>query len=174
MPKSHTTSSGIIHGEALRYSVLLPLPLAGPYDYLSRNNRDIPLGSFVYVPLGAQTIIGVVWGLSSKNVLDKKRLKYIESILDIPPLPESVRRFVDWVAEYNLSPPGSVLRMTMSAPKALEPPKPRTAFVVNQDAPEIRMTPARQRVLSLLADGPPRTVSDLAHEAGVGPAWCGV
>ncbi len=168
MPKSHTISSEIIHGEASRYSVLLPLPLAGPYDYLSRENRDIPLGSFVYVPLGAQTIIGVVWGESSKNFLDEKRLKCIESILDTPPLPESVRTFVDWVAEYNLSPPGSVLRMTMSAPKALQPPKPRIALIMNQDAPEIRMTPARQRVLSLLADGPPRTASDLANEAGVG------
>ena len=28
----------------------------------------------------------------------------------------SLRRFVDWVAAYTLSPPGAVLRMAMSAP----------------------------------------------------------
>lgn len=168
MPKSLTTSAGAVHSEASRYQVLIPLPLPGPYDYSAPDNPDIPLGSFVYVPFGARMAIGVVWGLSTENSVDQTRLKDIKSVLDAPPLPESVRRFVDWVSEYTLSPPGSVLRMAMSVPKALEPAKPRVAFTKNQRAPEFRMTAGRYRVLSVLADGPPRTASDLALEAGVG------
>ena len=168
MPKSHTTSTGAVHGEAPRYQVLIPLPLPGPYDYSASDNPDIPLGSFVYVPFGARTVIGVVWGLLTENSVGETRLKDIKSVLDVPPLPESVRRFVDWVSEYTLSPPGSVLRMAMSVPKALEAAKPRVAFTKNQDAPEFRMTAGRHRVLSVLDDGPPRSASDLAREAGVG------
>lgn len=168
MPRPHTTSGRTNDTATRRIQVLIPLPLAGPYDYRAPAEPEIPLGSFVYVPLGARTALGVVWGEEGSGDVDAARLKDIESLADAPPLPDSVRRFVDWVAEYTLSPPGSVLRMAMSAPQALTPPKPRIAYALAAAPPEFRMTAARHRVLDLLADGPPRAAAELAREAGVG------
>ncbi|MBL23851.1 MAG: primosomal protein N' [Rhodospirillaceae bacterium] len=168
MPKPLTTSALANNAGTRRIKVLIPLPLAGPYDYRAPVDLKIPLGSFVYVPLGTRTALGVVWSDEGSGEVDESRLKDIESLAEAPPLPDSVRRFVDWVAEYTLSPPGSVLRMAMSTPQALTPPKPRIAFALVTDPPEFRMTAARNRVLEVLADGPPRMAAELAREAGVG------
>jgi primosomal protein N' (replication factor Y) len=168
MTQSHNTSLPNAHAGHRRYQVLLPLPLAGAYDYGAPPDAETPLGSFVYVPLGGRMATGVVWAEGGENGVDEARLKDIESVLDAPALPESVRRFVDWVADYTVSPPGSVLRMAMSAPQALNPPAPRTAFALAADQPEIRMTAARKRVLDVLADGPAMMAAELAREAGVG------
>jgi primosomal protein N' (replication factor Y) len=98
-----------------------------------------------------------------------------------------LRRFIDWVAAYTLNPPGRVLRMAMTAPDAFVPPRERTAYMVEQrnHDPRVggssrsaattgeavpRMTPARQRVLSLMEGRPPMTAADIAAEAGCGEA----
>ena len=135
MSKSHNTSHPEAHAAPRRYQVLLPLPLAGAYDYSAAPDAKILLGSFVYVPLGGRMATGVVWAEGDENSVDAARLKDIESVLDAPPLPESVCRFVEWVADYTVSPLGSVLRMAMSAPQALSPPAPRVAFALAENPP---------------------------------------
>ncbi len=150
-----------------RVSVLLPLPLAGAYDYGADDELALEPGSFVAVPLGTREVVGVVWGDAAGDVDDAK-IKPVAARLDAPPLPGSLRKFVDWIAAYSLSPPGAVLRLAMNARGALEPPKPVRAYAATDVPPDLRLTPARKRVLEVLADGPPRTSSDLAREAGVG------
>ena len=147
--------------------MLLPLPLAGSYDYRAPDGIELRPGDFVQVPLGRREAIGVVWGTGDADGIDESKLKDVAGRLAAPPLPESVRRFVDWVAAYTISAPGSVLRMAMSVPSALEPPKPVTAYARASSAPDFRMTAARKRVLALLADGPPRSAAEIAREAGV-------
>ena len=149
-----------------RVSVLLPLPLAGPFDYSVDTDRSLADGDFVCVPLGPREVAGVVWGQSDGDVPVAK-LKAVVDRLAVPPLPDVLRRFIDWVAAYTLAPQGSVLRMAMSVPAALEPPPPRRAYVAAAAPPPLRLTPARRRVLALLADGPPRDAAELAREAGV-------
>ena len=100
-------------------AILLPLPLAGSYDYLG---DDVAPGDFVVVPLGKRETIGVVWGPGTGEVAAGK-LKAVIAKLDAPPLPEITRRFIDRVAAYTLAPPGAVLRMAMSVSTALEPPR---------------------------------------------------
>ena len=79
---------------------------------------------------------------------------------------EPLRQLVDWTADYTLTNRGSVLRMAMSVPGALEPPAVRTAYRLGQgEAP--RMTAARERAIALLRDGPPRTATEIARGAGV-------
>ena len=154
-----------------RVSVLLPLPLAGAYDYRVDDEMVLGDGDFVTVPLGSREIIGVIWGDATGDV-DEAKIKPVTDRLDAPPLPDSLRKFVDWVAAYSLSPPGAVLRMAMNVRSALAPPKPVRMFAATttplDQAPGLRITPARKRVLDILADGPPRTMADLAREAGVG------
>ncbi|MFX4229594.1 MAG: hypothetical protein ACFHHU_17480 [Porticoccaceae bacterium] len=49
-------------------SVLPPLPLAGPYDYLVPEGISVQPGDFVEIPLGRQTQRGVVWGDAKGDV----------------------------------------------------------------------------------------------------------
>ncbi|MEE8350627.1 MAG: primosomal protein N' [Rhodospirillales bacterium] len=150
-----------------RIGVLLPLPLSGVYDYLVAENMTLADGDFVTVPLGARKATGVVWGTGDGDVAQEK-LKDVISRLDCPALPGVSRRFVDWVARYTLAQPGAVLKMTMSIPDALEPPKPVKAFALNPDAPPFKATKAREKVLLVLANGPPHPAKELALEAGTG------
>ena len=160
-----------------RVRVLLPLPLAGPYDYLAAENLGLRPGDFVQAPLGRRSVIGVVWDDADdrqETKLPRERLRNVASRLDTPPLATPIRRFVDWVAGYTLTPPGAVLRMAMSVSAALDPPRPIFACRMTPAAPDPgatadrTLTAARRRVLSALHGGPPRLPRELAREAGVG------
>ncbi|ABS63080.1 primosomal protein N' [Parvibaculum lavamentivorans DS-1] len=146
-------------------SVLIPLALPKPYDYKVPAGMTVRPGDYVIVPLGPQELLGVVWGEGTGEV-GHNRLKSIIEVLDAPPMPEVSRRFVDWVAGYTLSPAGSVLRLTIRAPGALEPQRMRTAYRLCDRRPP-RMTPARLRVVETASDGFARSVRELAEEAGV-------
>lgn len=157
------------HGNSI--SVLLPLALDQTYDYLLPGDgpTSLPPGSFVLVPFGPQSRIGVVWdkprGTPAKQI-DPAKLKAITGVLDAPPLPEVSLRFAEWISGYTLAPLGMVVRMMMSAREVFEPLKPRFGVTLVQDAPApARMTPARQRVLEIAADGLIRAKSALAQEA---------
>ncbi|HEX7777156.1 MAG TPA: primosomal protein N' [Parvibaculum sp.] len=146
-------------------SVLIPLALPAPYDYEVPAGLIAEEGAYVFVPLGAQEILGVVWGPGTGEV-DRKKLKPLLEVLDVPPMPEAARRFIDWIAAYTLSPRGSVLRLALRAPGALEPPRMRIAYRLVDKRPA-RMTPARQRVVETAMDEFARTARELAEAAGV-------
>lgn len=151
-----------------RVAVLLPLPLAGLYDYRAGEQALRP-GDFVAVPLGRREVIGVVWGEGVGGVAEAK-IKAVSRRLDCPPLPELSRKFVDWVAGYTVAPPGAVLRMAMSVLDALEPAGDLVVCRLAATAPTVKLTEARRRVLAVAGDLPPLSPADLAREAGVGPA----
>ena len=148
--------------------VLLPLPVPGPYDYHVPEGVVAPVGAIVRAPLGNRIVTGVVWGDEGPGV-DRTRLRPIEGVWNVPPLKRSLLRFVTWVARYTVSAEGAVLRMVLRSREALEPPPGRRALRLAGAPPE-RITPQRQRVLSLMADGSTRPVGDLAAEAGVSVA----
>ena len=151
---------------------MLPLPLeAGTYDYRLPEGISAPPGSFVIVPLGGREAVGVVWDDAPDPGLPAHRLKDVRGVLEAPPMTESLRRFVEWVAAYTISPPGAVLRMAMSAPAALEALPQKAGWQVAPGAIRegVKLTPARQRVLDLLGPGEVRSGSDLAEAAGVSP-----
>ncbi|MBX6322776.1 MAG: primosomal protein N', partial [Rhodospirillaceae bacterium] len=153
-----------------RVSVLLPLPLDGAYDYRAAPALNLAPGDFVSVPLGRRQAVGVVWGPGGDDVAEA-RLRDVAARLDAPPLPAVVRRFVDWVAAYTVAPRGAVLRMAMSVPAALEPPRPLQAWQARAgiEPQAAGLTKARRRVLETLGEGPPRPTMELARAAGVGP-----
>ena len=146
-------------------SVLIPLALPKPYDYKVPPGMAVHAGSYVVVPLGTQETVGVVWGEGSGEV-GHNRLKAISDVIGAPPMPGVLRRFIDWVAGYTVSPAGSVLRLAIRAPGALEPPRMRTAYRLGNARPS-RMTPARRRVIEVAGDGFARTIRELGEEAGV-------
>jgi primosomal protein N' (replication factor Y) len=169
MPDRHARCAAV----AARVSVLLPLPLDGAYDYEVPAETTLAAGDFVRVPLGGRTVTGVVWGAATGEV-DAARLKAVIERLPARPLKEELRRLVEWVANYTLAPPGAVLRMAMSVPDALLPPRNMPGFALGDKGRAAlglsgeSLSPARRRVLTLLADGPPLPASDLARQAACG------
>ena len=75
-------------------SVLIPIGLPGPYDYAVPPDMSLRDGDFVRVPLGSRTVNAVVWG-GGEGKTPREKLKSIERRLDVPPLNDALRKFVD-------------------------------------------------------------------------------
>ncbi|MCO6416471.1 primosomal protein N' [Siccirubricoccus sp. KC 17139] len=155
-----------------RVKVLLPLPLAGAYDYRSSVPLSLKSGDFVAVPLNQRDMIGVVWDSSPEQDIvpvPDHRLRPVTATLPVPPMTPSLRRFIDWVAAYTLSPPGAVLRMAMSVPAALEPPTPQAGWILAGPGgnSQPRITPERARVLAVMRPGEPMAGARIAEAAKV-------
>jgi primosomal protein N' (replication factor Y) len=152
--------------------------LPAALDYLAPAEGSLPEpGSFVRVPLGPRRVVGVVWDRAGGD-LPAGDLKPIVELLPVPALRPELRRFVERVAAYTMSPPGIILRMTMRVPEALEPARPRRLYAITTAGDSTlqnfvagtRLTPARRRVLETLQDRPPLPVAELSRLAGCGSA----
>jgi primosomal protein N' (replication factor Y) len=150
----------------VRAGVLLPLPLAGAYDYAVATS--LPRGTLVAAPLASREYLACVWNDGDGKVAAEK-LKDVTPLEGAPRLPSALCDFIDWVARYTVSPPGQVLALALRVPSAFEEEVPRTAFTRGGETPK-KMTPARARVLSIAEDGLARRVMDFATEANVTPA----
>ncbi|KQT87518.1 primosomal protein N' [Aurantimonas sp. Leaf443] len=145
--------------------VLVPLPAERPYSYAVPPGMRLRPGSIVQVPLGPRQVAGVVWD-GETDAVDPRKLKAVTAVFDCPPLSAEMRRFIDWVADYTLSPPGLVVRMALRAPAAFDPEPLVEGLEATGTVPE-RLTPARRRVLDTAGGVPAWTRSGLAHAAGV-------
>ena len=147
--------------------VLVPVALDQAYSYRVPASLDLKPGDVVSVPLGARDTLGVVWADNpNPNPRLHNRLKDVDEKLDVPPLKDELRQFVDWVAGYTLSARGMVLRMALRMGEHLGPGRERIGVRRAGPAPQ-RMTAARARVLALFEDGLVRAKGDAAREAGV-------
>ena len=100
MPDRDSSSEALVLG---RVSVLLPLPLAGAYDYRTLNGIALAPGDFVRVPLGRRSVTGVVWGKDSGEVAEAKLKPVAERLpAEFPgalagqPACHSFRHWQDW------------------------------------------------------------------------------
>ncbi len=93
-----------------KISVLLP-HLFSVCTYFA--DEILPAGTFVRVPFGRQTLIGVVWDAPIDTTFPDTKIKSVTAVLDISPMTAVHRAFIDWVAAYTLSPPGLVLKMAL-------------------------------------------------------------
>ncbi|MEO8896159.1 MAG: DEAD/DEAH box helicase family protein, partial [Rhizomicrobium sp.] len=148
--------------------VLLPLPLAGAYDYKLPRGVNAPRGTVVAAPLGNREMLGVVWGPAEGTVGDN-RLKIAEPLEGLPCLPATLCDFIDWVSAYTLNPPGAILAMALRSRGAFEPEAHRIAYIRGDQTPA-RMSEARKRVLAMAEDGLARSVPGLAEDANVSSA----
>jgi primosomal protein N' (replication factor Y) len=147
--------------------VLVPVALDQTYSYRVPPGLELAPGDLVRVPLGARECTAVVWAdNATPNPRLDNRLKDVAAKLDIPPLKPELRKFVEWVSGYTLSPRGMALRMALRMGEQLGPERVRLGVRMAGPPPQ-RMTAARARVLALLADGLARAKGDAAREAGV-------
>jgi primosomal protein N' (replication factor Y) (superfamily II helicase) len=149
--------------------VLVPVALDQTYSYRVPEGLELAPGDLVTVPLGARTATAVTWAENAKpNPRLDNRMKDVEAKLDVPPLKPELRKFIDWVSAYTLSPRGMVLRMALRMGEHLGPARERVGVRIAGPLPQ-RMTAARERALALLADGLARGKRDVAEAAGVSP-----
>ena len=176
MTSIQSTSSGVDPVPAPRFSagervaVLLPLPVATAYDYLVPEGLSLVPGDIVEVPLARRFEVGVVWGPGRGDVPAAK-LRDVVHTLDLPPLPDVLRKFIDWVASYTLQPAGSVLRMTLNPARRWPQAKASTAIVLGGKslaACGIKSTPARVAVLAVAAKAAFGSAAELSRAANVG------
>ena len=146
--------------------VLLPLALGQAYSYTVPDGMVLAAGDFVEVPLGTRAYYACVWDVGNSFGTNMK-LKPVTRKMDAPPLSETHRKFVDWLAAYYLEPKGNVLRMVMRVPAALEDPRGQMAWVLGDVVPA-KLTAQRAKVLEVAAHGFALKTSELAEAAGVG------
>jgi primosomal protein N' (replication factor Y) len=147
--------------------VLVPVALDQAYSYVVPSGMDVAPGDVVAVPLGPREALGVVWAENENpNPRLDNRLKDISDKLDVPSLKAELRKFVDWVSNYTLSPRGMVVRMALRMGEHLGPARERIGVRLAGPHPK-RMTAARNRVLAVCADGLVRSKGEIAEEAGV-------
>ncbi len=100
----------MMESSPIRVSVLLPYPFDVAFTYAS--DEILVPGTFVRVTLGKRDVVGVVWD----DVPDVDvKAKAVAEVLAFPPMPEALRKFVDWVAHYTISKRGEVLALGVKA-----------------------------------------------------------
>ncbi|RJG54172.1 primosomal protein N' [Sphingobium terrigena] len=137
-----------------RARVLLLNAALGPLDYRVPHGMNVKPGSIVVAPLGPRQLVGVVWEEDSfpdvESVGDN-RLRNLIEVVDAPPLPETLRRLIEWTADYYLSPPAAVLRMALASMAALEGTRTVIEYKANGRQPD-RMTDQRAQALERIGE----------------------
>ena len=147
--------------------VLVPVALDQTYSYRVPRGMALAAGDIVAVPLGPREVLAVVWADNATPDLRlHNRLKDVGEKLDVPPLQGELRKLVDWVANYTLSPRGMVLRMCLKMGEHLGPERTRLGVRLVGQPPK-RLTPARRRLIEVLSDRLLHNKSEAAKEAGV-------
>jgi primosomal protein N' (replication factor Y) len=132
-----------------RARVLLLNAALGPLDYRVDPEHDIQPGSIVLAPLGPRQLAGVVWEpehMPSDAEVGDNRLRPLAAVYDLPPLKASLRRLIEWTANYYLAPPAAVLRMTLASASALDGARTIIEYRSTGHIPP-RLTPQRAQAL---------------------------
>ena len=143
--------------------------VVGPFDYLLPDGTEAPPGQVLVVPLGRRLVHGMVADEAADENFPAARLKPIEGIVPGLVLPQALRRFIDWVSAYTLSPPGLVLRMALPAAAFQPPPDSVPAAWAAAGVPG-KLSAARRKVLAALDAPGALAAAALAEAAGVSPA----
>ena len=150
--------------------VLLPVAVGSAYSYRVPEGMSVAPGDIVVVPLGTRRLLGCVWPRAEDaRAVDPAKLKPIHRKYDVPPLRADMLAFIRWIAEYTVTPPGMVLRLALRHDETRGEGRERTGVRATGRRPE-RMTAARERLITALADGFVRAKADAAREAGVSPS----
>ena len=91
--------------------VALDVPLPRLFDYLG--SAEIVPGSLVRVPFGKGLKTGVVVGVAAHSDQPAEKLKAIEAVLEVPPLPADWLALCEFVSRYYQHPLGGVMSMAL-------------------------------------------------------------
>ena len=110
-------------------------------------------GQLVSVPLGKRQVTGMVIGEAAgiapedKAITFKTAIPYDAALRLTPPM----QKFLNWVAQWYMEPPGAVFKMAVSVPSAFTPEVLPTGYQIVA-SPEQASTPRRRNILTALSD----------------------
>ncbi|MET0310114.1 MAG: primosomal protein N' [Sphingomonas sp.] len=136
-----------------RARILVLHPVLGVLDYRVPQGMHVEPGSIVVVPIGPRQFAGVVWEperLPTEEIGDN-RLRNLIAVANAPPIPEPVRRLVEWTADYYLSPPSAVLAMALRTSAAFESAPTIVEYRATGEVPA-RLTPQRAQALERIGE----------------------
>ena len=147
--------------------VMTTQPLGRALDYRAPEG-GCHLGAFVEVPLGPRKVLGVVWG-PGQGDYDLGKIRAVIRVLDVAPMREEMRLFLQRAADYTLTPMPAMLRLATRVPGLGDPPSMRKIYRRGEAEPD-KMTAARRKVLDALSayGDLAFTLKELAEMAGVG------
>jgi primosomal protein N' (replication factor Y) len=148
--------------------VLFPLALQAPLTYQVAEGVLVKEGMFVRASLGKKSLIGVVWGIKKEKPEGIKNIKAVQDVLDVPPLQNSLRAFISWLADYTLSPIGAVLKLSLVSEEMITKELKEPAFYIWHDWGGCKKTATREKIYNLLLDKKSRSLAQIASEADVG------
>ena len=154
-----------------RARVLLLNSALGPLDYRIDPGQAVVPGSIVLAPLGPRQLTGVVWEaerMPSDMEVGDNRLRPLAAIYDLPPLKASLRRLIEWTAQYYMAPPAAVLRMTLASASALDGSPVVTEYRATGHVPP-RLTAQRAQALDRIGSAQ-GLIRELAARADVSDA----
>lgn len=162
------SAQGFFH-QGDRVAVLTAQPLDRLLDYRAPEGGCFR-GAFVEVPLGPRKVLGVIWG-SGTGDFDSAKLRSVIRVLDVAPMREEFRLFLNKAADYTLTPMSAMLRLATRAPGLSDPPSMRKILRLGDKQPD-RMTDARGKVMAAMEDfsGLSFTPKELADMAEVTPS----
>lgn len=134
--------------EGALIGVLTTQPLDRVLDYRAPEG-GCWRGAFVEVPLGPRKVLGVVWG-AGHGGWDPAKVRQVNRVLDVAPMREEMRLFLERAGAYTLTPRPAMLRLATRAPGLSDPPSMRKLYRAGDTEPS-RLTEARGRVLDVLA-----------------------
>ena len=146
--------------------ILFPLPLPEPFDYSVPDSLEVEAGSYVRAPLGKIIRTGVVWAMAPESAGEGRELKSVEGVYPTPPMPEAMRKFIDFSARYTVASPGAVLAMTLRSRGGLQPSPTETVYQLTDQLPS-RLTLAREKLIAAAQESGPTSGAILAESAGV-------
>lgn len=146
--------------------VLTAQPIDRMLDYKAPEG-GCHLGAFVEVPLGPRKVLGVVWG-PGKGDWDYAKTRSVIRALDVAPMADEMRQFLQKAGDYTLTPMSAMLRLATRAPGLGDAPSMRKVYRLGSVEPT-RMTDARTKVLDVLHEygGLAFTLKEVADTAGV-------
>ena len=150
-----------------RVRILVFNAALGVLDYRVPEGMAIEFGSVVIAPLGPRQVLGIVWEpdrLSAQDVPESK-LRPLLEVLAVPPLPERLRRLIEWTADYYCTSLSSVARMALGSMAALRGGGTTTEYRLTGQEPA-RLTPQRAAALDAL-QGEQASIKELADRASV-------
>ena len=100
-------------------SILFPLPLPEPFDYVVPSDMSVEPGDHVLAPLGPRSVSGVVWSIQTDQT--DRELKPVTQVVGGPRISKTTRDFVDWASHYLVEPQGVILRSVLRSSASLKP-----------------------------------------------------
>lgn len=137
---------------------LLPLNLERGFDYLAPSSARP--GDYTIVPLGKKTSAAVIWS-EGEGDLPLDKLKPVTEILPLPPMPETLRAYLEWVARYTCTPLGKLLDMALHEPALAVARSLAKRYHAASHPAEKKLSPAEKRILKQLENNISLSALDL-------------